>query len=44
MRWLFWIVGISYLLGGTEQIKYIYGLLFIIIGYLSDIVNRLIDK
>lgn len=41
MRWIFWIIGISYLLGGTEQIEYIYGLLFIIIGYLSDIVNRL---
>lgn len=41
MRWLFWIIGIGYLLGGTEQIEYIYGLLFIIIGYLSDIVNRL---
>ena len=41
MRWLFWIIGISCLLGGTEQIEYIYGLFFIIIGYLSEIVNKL---
>ena len=41
MKWIFWIIGISCLLGGTEQIEYIYGLLFIIIGYLSDIDNKL---
>jgi hypothetical protein len=40
MRWLFWIASVHCLLKGTEQ-YFIYGLLFIIIGYLSDIVNKL---
>ena len=40
MRWLFWTISIFYLLKNTE-LYFIIGLLFIIIGYLSDIVNRL---